>query len=205
MADLTDDKLKNAQEIIGEADESVTSSSHDDSDENKVETDLSGVTDVKVLRSELAQAHEKLAETQAETADFKNRFLRARADLENYRRRAAQDVARARESGLDSAVITVLSTYDDLERALRVGSDDPSKLIPNLEAVQESLKRNLEALGIVQVGAQGDEFNPDLHEALTAIPTDDKNAANTIAEVVQVGFVKDERLVRPARVVVYQG
>ena len=205
MADLTDDKLKNAQEIIGEADESVTSSSHDDSDENKVETDLSGVTDVEVLRSELAQAHEKLAETQAETADFKNRFLRARADLENYRRRAAQDVARARESGLDSAVITVLSTYDDLERALRVGSDDPSKLIPNLEAVQESLKRNLEALGIVQVGAQGDEFNPDLHEALTAIPTDDKNAANTIAEVVQVGFVKDERLVRPARVVVYQG
>ncbi len=202
MADLTDDKLKTAEEIIGEADESVTSSPTDTQTEGM--TDMEGVTDVEVLRSELAQAHEKLSQAQEETADFKNRFLRARADLENYRRRAAQDVARARESGLDSAVITVLSTYDDLERALRVGSDDPSKLIPNLEAVQESLKRNLEALGIVQVGAQGDEFNPDVHEALTAIPTEDKNAANTIAEVVQVGFVKDERLVRPARVVVYQ-
>ena len=198
MADLTDDKLKNAQEIIGEADESVTSSPSED-------TETNGVTDVEVLRSELAQAHEKLSQAQEETADFKNRFLRARADLENYRRRAAQDVTRARESGLDSAVITVLSTYDDLERALRVGSDDPGKLIPNLEAVQESLKRNLEALGIVQVGAQGDEFNPDVHEALTAVPTEDKNAANTIAEVVQIGFIKDERLVRPARVVVYQG
>ena len=198
MADLTDDKLKNAQEIIGEADESVTSSPSED-------TETNGVTDVEVLRSELAQAHEKLSQAQEETADFKNRFLRARADLENYRRRAAQDVARARESGLDSAVITVLSTYDDLERALRVGSDDPGKLIPNLEAVQESLKRNLEALGIVQVGTQGDEFNPDVHEALTAVPTEDKNAANTIAEVVQIGFIKDERLVRPARVVVYQG
>lgn len=204
MADLTDDKLKNAEEIIGEADESVTSSPSDDPSKDTEEA-FEGVTDVEVLRSELAQAHEKLSQAQEETADFKNRFLRARADLENYRRRAAQDVARARESGLDSAVITVLSTYDDLERALRVGSDDPSKLIPNLEAVQESLKRNLEALGIVQVGAQGDEFNPDMHEALTAIPTKDKNAANTIAEVVQVGFVKDERLVRPARVVVYQG
>ena len=198
MADLTDDKLKNAQEIIGEADESVTSSPSED-------TETNGVTDVEVLRSELAQAHEKLSQAQEETADFKNRFLRARADLENYRRRAAQDVTRARESGLDSAVITVLSTYDDLERALRVGSDDPGKLIPNLEAVQESLKRNLEALGIVQIGAQGDEFNPDVHEALTAVPTEDKNAANTIAEVVQIGFIKDERLVRPARVVVYQG
>ena len=198
MADLTDDKLKNAQEIIGEADESVTSSPSED-------TETNGVTDVEVLRSELAQAHEKLSQAQEETADFKNRFLRARADLENYRRRAAQDVTRARESGLDSAVITVLSTYDDLERALRVGSDDPGKLIPNLEAVQESLKRNLEALGIVQVGAQGDEFNPDVHEALTAVATEDQGAANTIAEVVQVGFVKGERLVRPARVVVYQG
>ena len=200
MADLTDDKLKNAQDIIGEADESVASSPTDDA-----AMDLDGVTDIEVLRSELAQAHEKLTQAQEETADFKNRFLRARADLENYRRRAAQDVMRARESGLDSAVITVLSTYDDLERALRVGSDDPSKLIPNLEAVQESLKRNLEALGIVQVGAQGDEFDPDLHEALTAIPTEDASAANTIAEVVQLGFVKEERLVRPARVVVYQG
>lgn len=204
MADLTDDKLKAAQESIKEADEPVASSKAEAVQETQ-ETKVEGVTDVEVLRSELAQAFEKLTQTQEETADFKNRFLRARADLENYRRRAAQDVARARESGLDSAVVTVLSTYDDLERALRVGSDDPSKLIPNLKAVQESLKRNLEALGIVEVGAQGDDFDPDIHEALTAVPTDGKAAANTIAEVVQVGFVKDERLVRPARVVVYQG
>ena len=199
MADLTDDKLKAAQEIMEEGDQAVTSSPAEG------EEDMDGVTDVEVLRSELAQAHEKLSRAQEETADFKNRFLRARADLENYRRRAAQDVARAREAGLDSAVITVLSTYDDLERALRVGSDDPSKLIPNLKAVQESLERNLEALGIVKVGAKGDNFNPDVHEALTALPTEDASTADTIAEVVQVGFTKDERLVRPARVVVYQG
>lgn len=198
MADLKDDKLKVAQETIGEADESVTSSPNEDA-----ATD--GVTDVEVLRNELAQAHNRLSQAQEETADFRNRFLRARADLENYRRRAAQDVARAREAGLDSAVITVLSTYDDLERALRVGSDDPSKLIPNLNAVRESLERNLEALGIVRIGAEGDTFDPDVHEALTAVPTEDASTADTIAEVVQVGFIKGERLVRPARVVVYQG
>ena len=201
MADLTDDKLKTAQKIMSEEErgEQATSSGNENA------ANIDSVTDVEVLRSELAQAHDRLSQAQEETADFKNRFLRARADLENYRRRAAQDVARAREAGLDSAVITVLSTYDDLERALRVGSDDPSKLIPNLQAVQESLKRNLEALGIVEVGAQGDEFNPDIHEALTTLPTQDANAVNTIAEVVQPGFTKDERLVRPARVVVYQG
>ena len=194
MADLTEDK-KSYEEERGS---NATTSS-----QKGMDTEMT--SDVEVLRSELMQAHENLSQAQEEVADFKNRFLRARADLENYRRRAAQDVVRAREAGLDSAVITVLSTYDDLERALRVGSDDPSKLIPNLNAVQESLKRNLEALGIKEVGVQGDEFNPDVHEALTAIPTQDERLVNTIAEVVQIGFVKDERLVRPARVVVYQG
>ena len=193
MADLTEDQ-KRYEERGSEA---ATSSQED------MDTEMA--SDVEVLRSELMQAHENLSQAQEEVADFKNRFLRARADLENYRRRAAQDVVRAREAGLDSAVITVLSTYDDLERALRVGSDDPSKLIPNLNAVQESLKRNLEALGIKEVGEQGDEFNPDVHEALTAISTQDERLVNTIAEVVQIGFIKDERLVRPARVVVYQG
>lgn len=154
--------------------------------------------ELSLLRSELEGAR-------AELADFKNRFLRARADLENYRRRAAQDAVRAREAGLDSAIITVLSVYDDLGRALNVASDDPSQLIPGLEAVKEGLKRNLESLGIVEIGVKGEPFNPDLHEALTAVPTTDEAAANTIAEVIQTGFVKEERLVRPARVVVFQG
>jgi molecular chaperone GrpE len=153
--------------------------------------------EVMLLRSELEQAR-------AEVSDFKNRFLRARADLENYRRRAAQDAARAREAGLDSAILTVLSVYDDLGRALGVASDDPTKLLPNLEAVREGLKRNLESLGFSEIGAVGETFNPDLHEALTAVPTDDEAAVNTIAEVIQTGFVKGERLVRPARVVVFQ-
>lgn len=154
-------------------------------------------SEADVLRADLEQA-------QLEAADFKNRFLRARADLENYRRRAAQDVLRARESGLDSAILPLLSVYDDLGRALSVGGD-PAQLIPGLEAVREGLKRNVEALGIAEIGLKGEPFNPDLHEALTAVPTQDEGAANTIAEVVQTGFVKDKRLVRPARVVVFQG
>jgi len=78
------------------------------------------LSEADVLRQELEKA-------QAEAADFKNRFLRARADLENYRRRAAGDVQRARESGLDSAVLPLLAVYDDLGRALTVGGDDPAR------------------------------------------------------------------------------
>lgn len=154
-------------------------------------------SETDILRGELEK-------TRAEAADFRDRFLRARADLENYRRRAAADVQRARDAGLDSAILPLLSVFDDLGRALGVATDDPGKLIPGIQGVRDGLKRNLESLGMVEIGTKGEPFNPDLHEALTAVPTQDEQASNTIAEVVQVGFTRDERLVRPARVVVYQ-
>ncbi len=185
---MRDDDTTLTSDVVG--DETPTDSAP--------ETETPELSEVEVLRAELEQA-------QLEAADFKNRFLRARADLENYRRRAAGDVTRARESGLDSAILPLLAVYDDLGRALGFSSGDPAQLIPGLEAVREGLKRNVEALGITEIGLKGEPFNPDLHEALTAVPTQDESTANTIAEVVQTGFVKGERLVRPARVVVFQG
>lgn len=158
----------------------------------------SEVSETEVLRGELERAR-------AEADDFKDRFLRARADLENYRRRAAQDVLRARDAGLDSAVLPLLAVYDDLGRALGLSGSDPAQLLPGIQAVRDGLKRNLEALGFGETGVKGEAFDPDRHEALTALPTQDKGAANTIAEVVQIGIVKGERLVRPALVVVFQG
>lgn len=160
--------------------------------------------EVDILRAELMTLQAQLEAAKKESADYKDKFLRARADLENYRRRAAQDVDRAREAGVDSAVLAVLPAYDDLGRALLAAETDPAKIVPGVEAVREGLKRNLEALGIKEVGKQGDTFDPDFHEALTSVPTDDKAMAGKVAEVFQVGFTKGERLVRPARVVVYQ-
>lgn len=167
-----------------------------DAEQGEVEA-LEG-SEAEVLRAELERA-------QAEVGDFKNRFLRARADLENYRRRAALDVARAREAGLDSAILPLLAVYDDLGRALSMADEgDPSRLLPGIQAVREGLKRNIQALGMAEIGRAGEPFDPDFHEALSAVPTPNAEQVNTIAEVVQTGFVKDERLVRPARVVVFQ-
>lgn len=158
-----------------------------------------------ILRRELATAREALELAEAERDETHAKFLRARADLENVRRRAAADSERAREAGLDSAVLSVLAVFDDLGRALEVADEeDPAKIIPGVRAVRDSLERNLEALGIVRVGDVGDPFDPDLHEALTAMPTDDPAQSETIAQVFQAGFRRGDRLVRPARVVVYQ-
>jgi len=162
--------------------------------------------EVDILRSELRLVQDRLEEAEREAAENRDKFLRSRAELENYRRRAAADVERARESGLDSAVLTVLGVFDDLGRALEAAesSGDPSTIVPGVRAVKESLERNLEGLDIRPIGLPGERFDPNEHEALTAVPPQDGAEPGTIANVFQAGFKRGDRLVRPARVVVYQ-
>jgi molecular chaperone GrpE len=197
---------KSREEEVPEASSSPAESAEpEQAAPEQVEAGLDAIqSEIDILRGELMTLQTKLKEAKQESADFKDRFLRARADLENYRRRAAQDVDRAREAGMDSAVLAVLPAYDDLGRALEAAETDPGKIIPGVEAVREGLKRNLAALGIKEVGKRGDRFDPDFHEALSSFPAEDRALAGTVAEVYQVGFTKEGRLVRPARVVVYQ-
>ncbi|MEJ2358358.1 MAG: nucleotide exchange factor GrpE [Deinococcales bacterium] len=146
------------------------------------------------------------AQSGAAGAPAEARYLRSRAELENYRRRAADDVERAREAGLDSAVLAVLTVFDDLGRALQAAeaSDDPTSIVPGVRAVKESLERNLENLDIRPIGEPGEPFDPNEHEALTAVPLIADAEPGTIADVFQAGFKRGDRLVRPARVVVYK-
>ena len=161
--------------------------------------------ELEILRSELATLQVALEAAGDELVELKDRYLRARADLENYRRRALQDVERAREAGLDSAILPVLTVFDDLGRALAVADEgDPGKVLPGVRSVLTALERNLDTLGIQRLGEVGDPFDPDLHEALTAVPTDEEERKGTIAEVFQAGFKRGDRLVWPARVLVFQ-
>lgn len=172
--------------------------------EGEVETsEPAGEADV--LRNELMRLQEELAEAKQNAQEMRDRYLRARADLENYRKRAAADADRARDAGLDSAVLPVLSVFDDLRRALdAAAAGDPEEIIPGVQSVLATLERNLENLGIESLGSVGERFDPDVHEALTTIPSAEPEDSETIAEVFQLGFRKGGRLIRPARVVVYQ-
>ena len=155
-------------------------------------------------RAEIEKLREEIEDAKSESEQAREKFLRARADLENVRRRSAGDVERAREAGLDSAVLNVLNVYDDLNRALQVADEsDPTKILPGIRTVRETLERNLGTLDIERVGQVGDAFDPDVHEALTSVAAPEPKAAGKIAEVYQAGFKRGDRLIRPARVVVY--
>ena len=112
----------------------------------------------------------------------------------------ADDAAETADDAADDAA----ETADDAAEAADDAAD-PSTILPGVRSVRDSLERNLDTLGLSKVGKVGEAFNPDFHEALTAMPTENPAQAGTIADVFEIGFVKGERLVRPARVVVYQG
>lgn len=171
--------------------------------------DLDEVDDLEeaeVWRAELARANEALELARAELAAAEDRALRARAELENLRRRQQAELERARQQGLDGALLPVLSVHDDLERALAAAtqSEDPASIVPGVEAVLAGLLRKLETLGLERTGEVGEAFDADRHEAIMAVPASEPDQTGTIQSVFEAGFVQGDRLVRPARVVVYQ-
>jgi len=161
-------------------------------------------TEADVLRSELEAAQEKIEVLRQTSDDFKDKFLRSRAELDNYRRRSVAELERARASGLDSAIAAVLRVFDDLERALQVsGEGMETPITEGVQLVLENLEADLGRLGVERLGAPGEKFNPEQHEALTSLPVEEGHEPGTIAQVVTVGFSQGSRLIRPASVVVY--
>jgi molecular chaperone GrpE len=161
--------------------------------------------EVDVWRRELARANDALAAARTELASAEDRALRARADLENLRRRTHADLERARQQGLDAALLPVLRVHDDLVRALSAAEQsDPAAIVPGVEAVLQGLLRQLESLGLERTGAPGEPFDAERHEAIMAVPAAEPGLGGTIQTVFEAGFVQGDRLVRPARVIVYQ-
>lgn len=165
----------------------------------------SGDDETSILRNEIALVQAQLEQAQSDLEAERDRALRARAELDTVRRRAAGEEARARDAGFDAAVLPVMQVADDLRRALEAADQgDPADIVPGVRAVMEGLERELGKLGVERVGEIGETFDPDRHEALSSVPAGDDGAPGTIAQVFEAGYVRGDRLVRPARVVVYQ-
>lgn len=158
-----------------------------------------------ILRTELQSAVDELSTLNQQLQEAEERHLRARAELDTMRRRMLGEVELARDEGVASALAPALSVFDDLERALDAAdrSADPGTIVPGVRAVREGLLRNLASLGVELIGLPGDQFDPNLHEALTVVPLTPGAKPGTIAQVFEAGFVRGERLVRVARVTVF--
>jgi molecular chaperone GrpE len=149
----------------------------------------------------------QLATLSAAFEAAKEQSLRSQAEAQNVRRRAEQDVEKAHKFGLERIVNDLLPVVDNLERALATTADADEALTPFIEGIQLTLKSFLDALARHQVAIvdpQGEPFDPQFHEAVSAVPNPEVEA-NTVINVFQKGYTLNGRLIRPAMVVVAKG
>ena len=141
----------------------------------------------------------------AELEKSQDRLLRLQADFENFRRRALAERHDIYQYGHQNLVKDLLSTVDNLERAIghahESGGGDLETLLQGVELVQRELLGILETHSVCEIDALGKAFDPALHEAMAQV-SDDSVAPNTVIDVLQKGYQLRDRLLRPARVIV---
>jgi molecular chaperone GrpE len=149
----------------------------------------------------LTEVQAELATLKAKSAELADQYLRAQADVQNARRRADDEISKARKFALESFSESLLPVLDSLEAGLAVQSATPEQIREGAEATLRQLKSALERNKVIAINpAAGSKFDPHHHQAISVVPADQE--ANTVVTVLQKGYTIAERVLRPALVTV---
>jgi molecular chaperone GrpE len=147
-----------------------------------------------------ASVEAALAEAQAKITELQESFLRAKAETENVRRRAQEDIAKAHKFAIENFAEHLLPVIDSLEAAVAHSSDDLVKVREGVELTLRQLTGALEKGRVVALNPVGEKFDPHRHQAISMVPAEQE--ANTVVAVLQKGYVINDRVLRPALVTV---
>ena len=149
----------------------------------------------------LTVAQAELATLQAKNTELADSYLRAKAETDNARRRADDEVAKARKFALESFAESLLPVADSLEAGLALQDATPEQIREGAEATLKQLKSALERNKVIEINpASGARFDPHQHQAISMVPSEQE--ANTVVSVLQKGYSIVERVLRPALVTV---
>jgi len=154
--------------------------------------------------SEVEQLQKQVDEAETKAADNWDRLVRLQAEIENQRKRAQNDVAKARKFALEGIVGDLLPVKDSLEMGLAAAQSedaDSKSIVEGADLTLKMLAQVLEKNNIIEINPVGEKFDPEFHQAMSMKEVDGV-AANTVASVMQKGYTLNDRLVRPALVMV---
>jgi molecular chaperone GrpE len=171
--------------------------------------DLPESADDAVLTDDCAKTDEQpnmadeLQRVRSENAELKDRLLRTQAEMENFRRRTQKDALDAMKYQALPVIRDFLPAIDNLQRAIAATeqSGDTQNLIDGIRMVSQQFADTLKANSCEPVNPVGEPFDPNVHEALTQIPSADHEPM-TVLQVIDVGYRMHDRIVRPAKVMV---
>jgi molecular chaperone GrpE len=151
--------------------------------------------------------HQQLAEAEAKAKEHWDQLLRVKAEQENLRRRHEREVENAHKYALERFAQDLLPVIDSLEMGAEAAAGEGATLEKVREGTELTLKMllsTMERFGIQAVHPEGEPFNPEYHQAMSMLESPE-HAANTVMNVMQKGYTLNERLIRPAMVVVSKG
>ena len=187
----------------------------EDKDNTPVQDDVNATEEASSNSEEsIEQAQDKveqdlealLAEAKAEAEKHKDMALRVQADMENLRRRTRMDVESAHKFALEKFVNALIPAMDSMEMGMDAAEKEGATVESIKEGVEMTFKQLLDVLqdfDVSRVDPTGEKFDPQLHEAMTMIPSPD-HESNTVVDTIQKGYTLNDRLVRAARVIVAQ-
>jgi molecular chaperone GrpE len=154
------------------------------------------------LERELEQLKEQLQEQQRIAAEAQDNFLRARADIDNYRRRARQEMDDVRRYGVEQIITSLLPVLDNFERALGAAqtSENSDALKEGISLIYRQLQEVLTKAGVEPIQAAGQPFDPQLHEAIMQVEAPAGTAPNTVVEELRTGYRLGDRVIRASLV-----
>jgi molecular chaperone GrpE len=167
--------------------------------------DSDNLADLSDEERKIVELEKALEDAEAKAAENMDLALRTKAEAENIRRRSENEVSNARKYAIEKFAEELLAVVDSLEQGLQAKAEhEESKAMK--EGMELTLKMTLSTLkkfGIEQLNPLEEVFDPQLHEAMTMVPSPD-HEKNTIIDVFQKGYLLNGRIIRPARVVVAQ-
>jgi len=171
--------------------------------DHKSEQHAPDTASTEVIEQPPQGMEEELADLKTKLAEMQDNFLRAKAEAENIRRRAAEDIAKAHKFAIENFAEHLIPVSDSLYAALATEAGDAKAFKEGLEITLKQLVAAFEKGRLVEINpTPGAKFDPHQHQAISMVPSDQE--ANTVVSVLQRGFLIADRVLRPALVTVSQ-
>jgi len=188
-------QMKENEEIVQENSNEAT---------EKLPKDQAGLPENQTEEQpQINEQQQELVKLQQEIAEQKDKYLRLYSEFENYRRRTSKEKLEMIQSANEQLIKSLLPVADDFERAEKSFNDKNDKDLEGFFLIHSKLKKVLDQYGVKPMDSQaGSEFNADYHEAITEVPAPDESLKGKIVDVVEKGYLLNQKVIRFAKVVV---
>lgn len=187
--------VKDAGETENAATENETVVSDAGEENAEVET-----VDVEKLVAELAALKKEAEAEKARAAEMTDSARRLQAEFDNYRKRMNDNSRKVREDATAEVLVKVMPVLDTIAQALNMIDDE--KVAGGVKMIGDEITKLLGSYGVVEIEAEGKEFDPKLHEAIMQMPAETEEQKDTVKQVFQKGYKMGDKVIRPARVIV---